>query len=73
MPKFYYIAQLKQRKNMIYVHSEQCVSLPLRGSRQFLGTFYHERDAVKISRMRYPGANPCPECFDNPRKYQRGI
>lgn len=73
MPKFYYIEQLNEHKTKIHVYSEECVSLPLRGRRQFLGTFYHERDAVKVSRMWQPGANPCPQCFDNPKKYKRVI
>lgn len=73
MPKFYYVAPLTQHKADVCIHSEECVSLPLRASRKFLGTFYHEGDAVKVSRVLHPRANPCPVCFENPRKYQTKI
>lgn len=69
MPKFYYIEKLSPRNIKHNVHSEGCAALPTWERREFLGTFYHERDAVKVSRQRHPAATPCPECFDNPRKY----
>ncbi|WP_128861311.1 hypothetical protein [Mixta gaviniae] len=69
MAKFYYVATLSQHNTKRRVHSEECTSLPAWGRREFLGTFYHERDAVKVSRQRHPAAAPCPECFDNPKKY----
>lgn len=73
MPKFYYIARQTLRKPGFRIHSEECASLPLRANRRFLGTFYHEGDAVKVSRAIYPRASPCPYCFDNPIKYQVNI
>ena len=69
MPKYYYVAKLSRYHAGFRIHSQECGSLPTSKGREFLGSFYHERDAVQVSRLRHPGAVPCPECFDNPRKY----
>lgn len=69
MAKYYYIAKLSQHNFSCRIHSEECRSLPVSKRREFLGTFYHERDAVKVSRLRHPAAVPCPECFEEPKKY----
>ncbi|UQY42491.1 hypothetical protein M1E08_09895 [Erwinia sp. PK3-005] len=70
MAKFYYVEKLSQQTIKYQVHSEGCALLPAWGKRDFLGTFYHERDAVKVSRLRHVATAPCSECFDNPKKYR---
>ena len=73
MPKYYYLAKFTQQTVSYRIHSQGCILLPVMKDRHFLGSFYHEGDAVKVSRMRIPGSIPCPDCFDNPMKYRKKI
>lgn len=62
MASYYYVDKNSKRDGQHHVHTKGCQHLPTLAQRQFLGTFYHSRHAVKVARYYYPQVGSCEDC-----------
>lgn len=63
MGKKYYLSKKCEVSDIIFMHLAGCKLLPDLTRRLFLGTFYHERDAFLVAKLRLADVRPCYECL----------